>query len=171
MRSSEMLRRVIMPCRAGTHPHSAPQRASYGVSACWRGLWSGPRGTTSSLLFPSTPASRLRTRPADRSWSLRTEAPEGVRDRTGLVSRSALGPCAPDPGARAVTNGSEEPQVAGLPAQAAGILHVGDSDCGPEGPGWRRRAADRQQPVSVTTGEPARKPWRIMTADSAIDGY
>jgi hypothetical protein len=25
--------------------------------------------------------------------------------------------------------------------------------------------------VSVTTGESARKPWRIMTADSAIDGH
>ena len=34
-----------------------------------------------------------------------------------------------------------------------------------------RRAADGQQPVSVTTGEPARKPWRIMTADAAIYGY
>jgi hypothetical protein len=31
-------------------------------------------------------------------------------------------------------------------------------------------AADRQQPMSVTTGEPARKPCRIMTADPAIDG-
>jgi hypothetical protein len=31
-------------------------------------------------------------------------------------------------------------------------------------------AADGQQPVSVTTGEPAREPWRIMAADPAIDG-
>jgi hypothetical protein len=37
--------------------------------------------------------------------------------------------------------------------------------------GRRRRAADGQQPVSVTTGEPAWKPWRIMTTDAAIDGY
>jgi hypothetical protein len=28
-----------------------------------------------------------------------------------------------------------------------------------------------QQPVFITTEEPARKPWRIMTADSAIDGH
>src|SRR5512132_951917 len=35
---------------------------------------------------------------------------------------------------------------------------------------WSRRAADGQQPVPVTTGECARKPWRIMTADSGIDG-
>jgi hypothetical protein len=43
---------------------------------------------------------------------------------------------------------------------------------------WSRRAggrrvvgaADGQQPVSVTTGECAPKPWRIMTADSGIDG-
>jgi hypothetical protein len=33
----------------------------------------------------------------------------------------------------------------------------------------RRRAADGQHSVSVTTGESARKPWRIMTADSDID--
>jgi hypothetical protein len=32
-------------------------------------------------------------------------------------------------------------------------------------------AADGQQPGSVTTGEPARKPWRIMTVDSTIDGH
>jgi hypothetical protein len=40
----------------------------------------------------------------------------------------------------------------------------------PKVSGRRRRAADGQQPVSVTTGECARKPWRIMTADSGIDG-
>jgi hypothetical protein len=32
-------------------------------------------------------------------------------------------------------------------------------------------AAGGQQPVSVTTGEPTWKPWRILTADTAIDGY
>jgi hypothetical protein len=32
-----------------------------------------------------------------------------------------------------VTNGSKEPQVAGLPAHAAGMMQAGDSDCGPEG--------------------------------------
>jgi hypothetical protein len=51
------------------------------------------------------------------------------------------------------------------------MRQAGDSDCGPEGPGWLHRAADGQQPVFVTIGEPARKPWRIMTADSAIDGH
>ena len=56
-------------------------------------------------------------------------------------------------------------------AQVATDLSTkGDSDCGPVVGGRRRRAADGQQPVSVTTGEPARKPWRIMTADPAIDG-
>src|SRR5215211_1551255 len=35
----------------------------------------------------------------------------------------------------------------------------------PKVSGRRRQAADGQQPVSVTTGECARKPWRIMTAD------
>jgi hypothetical protein len=33
------------------------------------------------------------------------------------------------------------------------------------------RAADGQQPGSVTNREPARKPWRIMAADSIIDGH
>ncbi len=32
-----------------------------------------------------------------------------------------------------VTNGSEEPQVTDSPAQAAGTMQAGDSDCGPEG--------------------------------------
>jgi hypothetical protein len=57
------------------------------------------------------------------------------------------------------------------PAQAAAMMRMGESDCGPEGQAWVRRAADGQQPVSVTTGEPVRKPWRVMTADPAIDGH
>ena len=32
-----------------------------------------------------------------------------------------------------VTDGSEEPQVAGASAHAAGITQTRDSDCGPEG--------------------------------------
>jgi hypothetical protein len=44
-----------------------------------------------------------------------------------------------------VANGSEKPQVAGPPAHAAGMMHAGDSDCGPEGrgsaPSGSRRAA------------------------------
>jgi hypothetical protein len=58
----------------------------------------------------------------------------------------------------AVTDGSKEPQVVGPTAHAAEMMQVGNSDCGPEGPGWMRRAADGQQPVFVTTGAPARKP-------------
>src|SRR5215217_8935687 len=38
--------------------------------------------------------------------------------------------------ARTVANGSEEPQVAGPSAQAAGMMRRGDSDCGPEGRGF-----------------------------------
>ena len=45
------------------------------------------------------------------------------------------------------------------------------SDCGREGHGSCAWAADGQQPGSVTTGEPVRKPWRTMTSDAAIDGY
>jgi hypothetical protein len=70
-----------------------------------------------------------------------------------------------------VTRGREESQLVERLAHAAGMMRAGDSDCGHEGPGWLRRAADGQQPVFVTTGEPASKPWRIMTADSAIDGH
>ena len=41
-----------------------------------------------------------------------------------------------------------------------------------EGPGSSRAwAADGQQPVSVTTGELPSRPWRIVTADAATDGY
>ena len=65
-----------------------------------------------------------------------------------------------------VTDGSEEPQVGACPAQAAGMMHA-ESNLVPK-PGRRRRAADRQQPVSVTTGAPTRKPWRILTSDPAI---
>jgi hypothetical protein len=50
------------------------------------------------------------------------------------------------------------------------MMHVGDSDCGHEGRVGDVGAADGQQSVSVTTGEPIREPWRIMTADPAIDG-
>jgi hypothetical protein len=45
-----------------------------------------------------------------------------------------------------VTNGSEEPHVAGLRAHAAGMMQAGDSDCGPDGregsrhPRFRERA-------------------------------
>jgi hypothetical protein len=70
-----------------------------------------------------------------------------------------------------VTSGSEAPQVAGPPAHAAGMMHPRDSDCGPEGRVGDVGAADGQQPVSVTTGEPARRLWRIMTANPAIDGH
>jgi hypothetical protein len=48
--------------------------------------------------------------------------------------RSALGPCRNGPArASAVADGPEEPQVAGPPAHAAGMMQTGDSDCGPEG--------------------------------------
>jgi hypothetical protein len=43
-----------------------------------------------------------------------------------------------------VTDGSEEPQVAACPAQATGMMHAAESDCGPEvgsTPSGSRRAA------------------------------
>jgi len=42
---------------------------------------------------------------------------------------------------------------------------------GPEGQRSAQPPADGQQPVSVTTGECGSEPWRIMTADSGIDGH
>jgi hypothetical protein len=47
------------------------------------------------------------------------------------------------------------------------MMHAAESKFGPKG-----RGDDAgQQPVFVTTGEPARKPWRIMTDDPATDGH
>ena len=55
-------------------------------------------------------------------------------------TRSALGPCHNGPGQTlVVTSGHQrfrEPQVARLPAQAAGMMRAGDSGCGPEGRGF-----------------------------------
>lgn len=67
-------------------------------------------------------------------------------------------------------------QVTTLPPWGQGRLPIEQaagrrSDYDREGPGRGIWAADGQQPVSVTIGEPARKPWRIMAADPAIDGY
>lgn len=70
-----------------------------------------------------------------------------------------------------VANGSEKPEVVGPLAHATAMLQAGDSDCGPEGRVGGGQAADGQQPVSVTTGELPWKPWRIMTADTAINGH
>jgi hypothetical protein len=53
----------------------------------------------------------------------RTPGPRWVRLRTVEHGRER---------SRAVTDGSEEPQVAGPPAHAAGMMRAGDSDCGPE---------------------------------------
>jgi hypothetical protein len=76
-------------------------------------------------------------------------------------ARSALGPCRNGPTRpSAVTNSPEEPQVAGRPAQAVGMMRACDSDCGPRRSGSVRRAADGQQPATVginmILGEPSR---------------
>jgi hypothetical protein len=62
-----------------------------------------------------------------------------------------------------VTDGSEEPQVAGPPAHAAAMTRPGDSDCGPEGQTqgagrWRRR------PSTPATAKPARMAVSIRRA-------
>jgi hypothetical protein len=85
---------------------------------------------------------------------------------------SALGPCH-NGRARVCAGTNGRPQLRGTAgrgpsAQAAGITQTGDSDCGLEGQVGDAGAADGQQPESVTTGEPARRPVRIMTAKPAI---
>jgi hypothetical protein len=61
------------------------------------------------------------------------------------------------------TTGPEKAEVNLPTTQPAAMVLASESDCGPDGQGRHRRAADGQQPVSVGTGEAARKPWRIMT--------
>jgi hypothetical protein len=67
-----------------------------------------------------------------------------------------------------VTDGSEKPQVAGLPAHAAGIMEACDSDCGPEGQGCRAEAADEQQPTAVGITTTAEESWRIVGGSRAM---
>jgi hypothetical protein len=94
-----------------------------------------------------------------------------MRQPLGHRARSALGSC-PNGRARAsaVTDGCRWFRgTAGRRSCSSGSLEAGGrfglwsprSGFGAVG------AADGQQPVSVTTEELARKPWRIMTADSA----
>jgi hypothetical protein len=49
---------------------------------------------------------------------------------------------------RAVTNGPEELQVASRPAQAAGMMRKGDSDCGPEGRGFESPRSPHSVPAA-----------------------
>jgi hypothetical protein len=53
------------------------------------------------------------------------------------------------PQSSTVANGSEEPQVADLSGHAAGMIQVGDSDCGPEGHRASRRALTRRRPEYI----------------------
>jgi hypothetical protein len=80
-----------------------------------------------------------RTRPADRSLVAEDRSAGGVRDRTGPAPRSALGPWRTGTtGARAVSNGPKGQRgTAGYrPSNlGSGLMHAGDSDCGPEGRG------------------------------------
>jgi hypothetical protein len=68
--------------------------------------------------------------------------------RTGSVSqRSRMG----SSGSPTVTNGSKEPQVAGLPAQAAGMMQAGDSGL------WSRRSGfeSPRSPHTNPAGQPS----------------
>jgi hypothetical protein len=90
----------------------------------------------------------------------------GLRD---LRARSALGPCRNGRArAPAVTNGSDEPQVIGPAAQAAGMMLAGDSDCGSEGhlvillvTDWRAYERPRE-PYQLPTASPRWYVFRPM---------
>jgi hypothetical protein len=101
---------------------------------------------------PARPVGRWRTpswrKSATTAWLSPSDTTGGRRTgRSSWTSPAAFGPCwvrvaTGEYGQQrspTVTNGPENPQVAGPPAQAAGIMHTGDSDCGPEGR-WGRIA-------------------------------
>jgi hypothetical protein len=94
----------------------------------------------------------------------------------GPKPRSTLGPCRNGRArASAVTvNGHQRSR--GTAGRRPSSSNSSDDARGrfglcPEGRVGDVGAADGQQPVSVTTGEPARKQWRIMTVDSPVDGH
>jgi hypothetical protein len=123
--------------------------------AAWRIAWSGGRATAlvwrcdaagGSYGGHSWPSAHVQARigPAAPGRPIRPlvaedQSAEGVRNWAGPGNHrwSALGPCRNGPlrawAVPPVMHGLEEPQVAGSPAQAPGIMRVGDSDCGPEG--------------------------------------
>jgi hypothetical protein len=95
---------------------------------------------------PARPVGRWRTpswrKSATTAWLSPSDTTGGRRTgRSSWTSPAAFGPCwvrvaTGEYGQQrspTVTNGPENPQVAGPPARAAGIMHTGDSDCGPEG--------------------------------------
>jgi hypothetical protein len=101
-------------------------------------------------------------------------------ERRPILEPNSFGPCwvraaTVECGRRrslAVSDGSEEPQVAGPPVHATGMMRVGDSECGPEGRGRRPGPGSRWAATGVRNDRgAAREPWRIMTADPAIDGH
>src|SRR5215204_5858134 len=124
-------------------------------------------GSNRHVLVPPSLISEVSTnaRPATahiRRWAdvlLPTPAPSCAAGWTCGVSQRMLP--RPNGGSlcatRSVPSSSSRP-ITAQPRQA-------DQMVVPKVSGRRRRAADGQQPVSVTTGECARKPWRIMTAD------
>jgi hypothetical protein len=98
----------------GDVPGPDPARASPNKAIAGRGSLVGGSRRGLPCLGKVRDAARRRPR-AGRAWS--TFGPHAIG-----TERFAT-----------VTNGSEEPQVAGPPAQAAGMTHAGDSDCGSEG--------------------------------------
>jgi hypothetical protein len=89
---------------------------------------------------PDAPSRHHRQLPAARTIGTRSGAssdglgPHWVRVGTDAHGRGRAPTVAIDP---------EEPQLTGPPAQAAGMMHGGDSDCGPEGHGWLHRGSKR----------------------------
>jgi len=86
---------------------------------------------------------------------------------------------------RTVISGSEDPQVASLPAQAGGVMQAGESDCGPDGHATRvhngkvgrnpvaqcGRQDQLQQPnVDRRSQVAARRTVEINVGESYVDG-
>jgi hypothetical protein len=122
-------------------------------------------------VFPATEAV-MGAAPGHHCREYRAPVMVGIKLCKLRYAGSALAPCHNDR-ARVCAGTNGRPQLRGTAgrgpsAQAARITQTRDSDCGLEGQVGDAGAADGQQPESVTTGEPARRPVRIMTAKPAI---
>jgi hypothetical protein len=95
-----------------------------------------------------------------RRWRLQA----ANRHRRNELLRSALGPCrngqAWVSASPTVTDRSDEPRIGDSPGLAAGMMPVGDSDCGPDGSGLTPRGSRR---AATDRREDQHAPWRTMT--------
>src|SRR5918993_1266334 len=119
-------------------------------------------GSNRHVLVPPSAISEVSINVRDRSHSplgrgaAPTPAPGSEAGWTGGVSQRMLP--SPNGGSLCATRAVPSSSSRSITAQRS----KADQIVVPKVSGRRRRAADGQQPVSVTTRECARKPWRIM---------